>query len=326
MLTTPNGTLSVQTAAASVPEHLVTRRVIAIRADHDAQFGGGAALRRAFGPDLEIVVLERETNGPAETVAVMIERARVEGSILIKDADSFFAPTAPPDQNFVAAVDLRRTLGLSRVGAKSFILLNEQGLVTSIVEKEVASNFVSAGLYGFAAASAFTSQFAAIRDLAAGEIFVSHVIAEGLRRGCIFRPYFVDGLIDVGTLDDWRGFTEKRRVLLCDIDGVVFKNQSAFFPPYWGEPPEPIAANVARLKQLQDDGAQLIFVTSRPETVRAVTLCALEAVGFSVHALVMGCAHAGRVLINDYADSNPYPSATAVNVARNQPELARLLP
>ena len=237
MLTTPNGTLSVQTAAASVPEPLVTRRVIAIRADHDARFGGGAALRRAFGPDLEIVVLERETNGPAETVAMMIERARVEGSILIKDADSFFAPTAPPDQNFVAAVDLRRTLGLSRVGAKSFILLNEQGLVTSIVEKEVASNFVSAGLYGFAAASEFTRQFAAIRDLAAGEIFVSHVIAEGLRRGCIFRPHFVDGLIDVGTLEDWRGFTEKRRVLLCDIDGVVFKNQSAFFPPYWASRP-----------------------------------------------------------------------------------------
>ena len=326
MLTTPDGRLAVQVAAASVPENGATRRIIAIRADHNAEFGGMATLRRAFGNDLEIIVLDRETNGPAETVATMIEAARVDGPILVKDADSFFAAAPTPHKNFVAVIDLRQALGTSRVGAKSFVMLNEHGLIAGIVEKEVVSNYVSCGLYGFADAAEFLSDFRAIRDLTTGEIFISHVISEGLSRGEVVRPHFVSGYVDVGTLDDWKSYTAKQRVYFCDIDGVVFRNQSAYFPPYWGDDPEPIAANIAQLKKLQGDGGQLVFVTSRSEVYRRETQRALEAVGLKAHALVMECAHAARVIINDFADSNPYPTASAVNIARNQPDLARFLP
>jgi hypothetical protein len=39
----------------------------------------------------------------------------------------------------------------------------------------------------------------------------------------------------------------------------------------------------------------------------------------------MGCHHATRVLVNDYAQSNAYPAAIAVNVERNKPQLRYLL-
>ena len=325
MLTTPDGRLSVSLAAASVARGAVARQVIAIRSDHEAQFGGAEALRRAFGPNLEVLVLDHDTQGPADTVALMIERAEVTGPILIKDADSFFEPTDTSFDNFVAVADLRECLGMSRVGAKSFALLNEQGLITDIVEKQVASNYVSVGLYGFSDASMFMEQFSSIKEFSTDEIFVSHVIAEGLRRGKVFRPQFVSGLVDVGTLEEWKVFTSQRKTIFCDVDGVVFRNQSGYFPPFWGDSPSLLEENVNHLLNLQKQGAQIVFVTSRPESYRAITQSSLEAAGFRIHALVMACAHAPRILINDFADSNPYPSASAINIARNQPDLKRLL-
>ena len=191
MLTTPDGVLAVQQAAKSVDDGRIRRRVIAICADHDKNFGASTAIRRAFGTAVEIVVIAHDTNGPAETVFAMIEEAKIDGPIIIKDADSFFAPAVMPEGSFVAATDLRLALDIARVGAKSFLVINEQGLVSGIVEKEVASNFISSGAYAFGDAGRFVTWLKAIRGAATGEVFVSHVVSEGLRTGEVFRPYFV---------------------------------------------------------------------------------------------------------------------------------------
>jgi hypothetical protein len=327
MLTTPDGRLAIQRAAASIDPAVVGRRVIAIRAEHDEKYGASQVIRRAFGADIDIVVLERDTNGPAETVSLMIERAGVRGPIRIKDADSFFDPSPAPQGSFVGTCDLRDNLSISRVGAKSFVVINEQSLISHIIEKHVSSNFISAGLYAFADSSIFVDCYRTVfAETSGGERFVSHVVAEAIRQGEVFKPYFVSGLIDVGTLEDWRVFTQARRLLLIDIDGVVFRNQSEYFPPYWGDPVAPIEENIERLRELQSAGAQLVFVTSRTEKYRDATLQALKDQGLAVHSLVMGCIHSPRVLINDFADSNPYPSATAVNLPRNSTILRSLLP
>ena len=39
----------------------------------------------------------------------------------------------------------------------------------------------------------------------------------------------------------------------------------------------------------------------------------------------MDCLHAGRVLINDFCKTNPYPSAEALSVPRNTDQLAAYL-
>jgi hypothetical protein len=54
-------------------------------------------------------------------------------------------------------------------------------------------------------------------------------------------------------------------------------------------------------------------------------MATLELLGLRIHALVMGCNHSTRFLVNDYAQSNPYPSAVAINVRRNANELQNLL-
>lgn len=327
MLTTPDGQLAVQKAIASVHGAESMRRIIAIRKDHDDNFGAMTALRRAFGDTVEIIVIDHDTNGPAETVELMLKRGGVKGAFMIKDADSFFEPVAPTGAAFVTVSDLRECLDMSRVGAKSFITINEQGVIAAIVEKQVVSNYVSVGLYAFEDAASYLGWIDQVRtNEISGEIFVSHVVSHAIAEGEIFRPHQVREVIDVGTLADWVNYVSNHRMFLVDIDGVVFRNQSEYFPPYWGDEVDPIVENVEKLRQVQAKGAQLIFVTSRPEKYRDATMQALGQVGLVPYALVMGAAHASRVLINDFAPSNPYPSAQAINLIRNSGDLPRYLP
>jgi len=327
LLTTPDGDLAIERAAASIDPAATGRRIIAILAEHDAAYGARAAIRRAFGPEIEILVLDRPTAGPAETVSLMIERAGVRGPIAIKDADSWFDPPVMPPGSFVATIDLRRHLGLSRVAAKSFVEINEQNLVAAIIEKHVVSNFVSAGLYGFADAEQASTWYRIVaRETGQHEIFVSHVISEALRLGEVIHPCPVANPVDVGTLDDWLSFTRHRQVLLVTIDGVVFTAQGRHAPPYWGDPPAPIEPNVAHLRALQQAGAQLVFLSSRGEEGREQTWQALQAIGLAPHALIMACLQGKQVLVGAFAAALPCPVATAVNLPRNSAALNQFLP
>jgi ribonucleotide monophosphatase NagD (HAD superfamily) len=153
-------------------------------------------------------------------------------------------------------------------------------------------------------------------------MFVSHVMNRAIADGMAIAPLLVGGLVDVGTLDDWRRYVRPRGTIVTDLDGVVFKNHSRYFAPFWNEPDEPIAENVAALRHWQDQGAQIVFMTARPEIYREKTERTLRELGLVPHALIMDCRHGRRFLINDHAPSNPYPSAVAVSTERNSPTLA----
>ncbi len=317
----PKARSALQRAAASLSERDYDRVVIAVRADHEERYGCRALLNRVFG-DVDVVVLSHETRGPADTVAQTIARADVIGPIAIKDADSFFNLSPLPDTSFVSVSDVRRSPQMTNVGAKSFAVLNGEGLIVDMVEKSLASNHVCVGLYGFADADRFIDTFDAVaaanKD---GEIFVSHIISRAIRDGLIVKPHTVDGLIDVGTLDDWRRYTRARGTIVTDIDGVVFRNHSRYFAPLWDEPDEPITENIATLRAWEDGGAQIVFMTARPEQHRARTESALRQHGLTPHALIMDCRHGRRFLVNDHAGTNPAPSAVAINLERNSATL-----
>lgn len=321
MLTLPEGEIALERATASLPKNSYDRMVIAVRADHEERYGCRALLKRVFG-HVGVVVLPHETRGPADTVAETIARADITGAIAIKDADSFFDPSPLPDSSFVSVCDVRRSPQMTSVGAKSFAVINGEGLIVDMVEKSLASNHICVGLYGFAEAGRFVEVFNAVANAnPEGEIYVSHVISRAIRDGLVVRPHTVEGLIDVGTLEDWRRYTRARGTVVTDIDGVVFRNHSRYFEPLWDEPDEPIAENIATLRAWEEGGAQIIFMTARPEEHRARTESALRQHGLTPHALIMDCRHGRRFLVNDHAGTNPYPSAVAVNLERNSATL-----
>ncbi len=326
MLTLPDGELALARAAASLPRGSCDRTVIAIRAEHQAKYDAVGLLTRVFGADVEIYVLEHDTRGPADTVAQMIRLAQVRGPLAIKDADSFFDAGALPTESFVALSDVRAAPQMTNVGAKSFAVLNENNLVVEMIEKSLASNYVSVGLYGFCDAGLYLNVFGAVVGQAGvNELFVSHVMNRAIADGMRVEPHIVSGLIDVGTLEDWRRHVRPQGSIVSDLDGVVFRNHSRYFAPFWDDEDEPISENVAALRQFQDQGAQLIFMTARPEVYRVKTERALAKAGLRPHALVMDCLHGRRFLVNDHAASNPYPSAVGLSIDRNSATLADYL-
>jgi len=320
MLTLPEGALALARAAQSLPANSHDRIVAAVRADHEAQYGCVALLKRVFGDKIETIVLERETRGPADTVAEMIKRARIAGAIAIKDADSFFDPAPLPETAFVSVCDVRKAPQMSNIGAKSFAVVSTEGRVLKLIEKSLASNFVCVGLYGFDDAARFLDAFShSGRD---GEIFVSHVMSRAINDGMMVRPHPVENLIDVGTLEDWRRHVRARGTIVTDIDGVVFRNHSRWFAPYWDDADEPIEENVQVLREWAEEGAQLVFMTARPEAYRARTEQTLRQLGLKPHALIMDCHHGRRFLVNDHAGTNPHPAAVAISIDRDSPSLS----
>jgi hypothetical protein len=324
LLTTPDGDLLVHRAALSVPSSRVERTIVVFLREVEERYGASYAVKCAFGETVECLILDAPTSGPAATVREAIARANVTGPLCVKDSDSFFSLVDDlPEDSFVAVVDARGMASLSRPGHKSYVRLNEQEAVLDIVEKSIVSNLISAGLYGFGDTADFLEDYDAMNTgaVAGGGMFVSHVVAANLLRDRVFWPTRVKDFVDIEISDDWANFRARQPTILCDIDGVVFRNQSLYFPPFWGDAEEPIEDNVNHLLTLQARGAQLVFVTSRPERFRTVTSSALQRLGLRAHALVMDCHHGTRYLVNDYAASNPYPSAVAVNVRRNEADL-----
>jgi hypothetical protein len=323
MLTLPDGELALARAAASVLPDSYSRIVIAVRAEHETKYQATALLRRVFGPEVEVLVLPRDTRGPADTVAEMIRHAAVTGAFAVKDADSFFDSAPLPSGSFVALSDVRTAPHMTNVGAKSFAVVNENNLIVEMVEKSLISNYVSVGLYGFEDADTYLHLFDRLcADPGMGELFVSHVMNRAIAGGMMVAPLLVSGLIDVGTLEDWRRHVRARGTIVTDLDGVVFENHSRYFPPFWDDDDIPIADNVAALLLWQEQGAQIVFMTARPECHREKTERTLRTLGLAPHALIMDCRHGRRFLINDHAPSNPYPSAVAISTERNSPALA----
>lgn len=207
MLALPDGTLALKRAADSVPVTDYARVVAAVRADHEDAYGCRSLITRVFGASVETIVLDRDTQGPADTVAHMVRLAGVTGAIAIKDCDSFFTANPLPPENFVAVADIRGEPDINNVGAKSFAVLDAAGDVVDIVEKRIVSNHICVGLYGFADAAHFLEHFAhAARAQGSSEIFLSHVFASAISDGTRVLPQTVSGYVDVGTIEDWKRY------------------------------------------------------------------------------------------------------------------------
>lgn len=67
----------------------------------------------------------------------------------------------------------------------------------------------------------------------------------------------------------------------------------------------------------QQGKVKMVFTTSRSEDKRNFLEEQLKSLGFENFDLIMGLPHAKRILINDFAPTNPYPSAIAINFPRN---------
>jgi hypothetical protein len=301
-----------------IGQHPIT---IGILKEHDEKFHASETIRYEIGDNVKIVILDKVTNGPADTAYQIIKKGKINpnADILIKDCDSFFDNTlSTGPNNFVCVSRISHHDVLKRVASKSFVISNEQGIITDIVEKNVVSDTFCVGGYKFASAQLYIQMFKEISSVK--EIFVSDVIQRCLFHKYIFMEKVVDNYIDVGTSDEWFDYNDKP-VIFCDIDGTIIKNQGRVGKNNYSDDIVPLTKSVQRLLQLQSDGAQFVFTTSRPKDFLEKTDKFLTELGFVNYTLIAGLQNSRRILINDFNNNNPFPRAQAINVRRDSDEL-----
>jgi hypothetical protein len=269
-----------------------------------------------------VVLLPEQTDSQSETVYTFLSGYELDGFIFIKDSDGFYRCDVE-ERNQVAYFDLNDMDDIN-ARTKSYVDLDVNDVVTNIVEKKVISSTFSSGGYGFADAKEFCKTFEKLQDMD-GECYISHIIFEMMLSGSTFYGTKTTDFKDWGTLDAWNKYKSQYKCLFVDIDGTLITNSSHHFPPYTGSG-EPIEDNIDLLAELHEQGkAKIILTTSRPERLRQLTIQELQTKGIPFDDLVMGLPHCQRIVINDFARSNPYPSCSAINIPRNENNLTEFL-
>jgi hypothetical protein len=271
----------------------------------------------------EIVFLEEQTQSQSETVCKLIEMKDIKGFIFIKDSDGYYECKIENEVNQVAYFDLNDMDDIN-ARSKSYIELDINGIITNIVEKKVISSTFSSGGYGFEEASEFVQAYNKIADYDE-ECYISHIIFEMMLSGTKFTGLKTSNFKDWGTIESWNKYKSQYKCLFVDIDGTLVTNSSCHFPPYIGEG-MPLSDNIELLRQLHSSKkVKIVLTTSRPKRYEEVTIKELKEKGIPFDELIMGLPHSQRIVINDFAKSNPYPSCSAINIPRNQNILKEFL-
>lgn len=282
--------------------------------EHEDAYQFSRYVEQEYKDKVKIVILDKRTSGPADTVYQIIKKSEIDLSseILIKDCDSFFDHEYQ-EGNYICISSLKDHEILKRISSKSFVVSNDQGIITSIIEKQVVSDKFCVGGYKFESAQLFVKTFEKLKNIDFKEIFVSHIIEECLDKKHIFKESNVSNYIDVGTSDEWFEYNDKA-VIFCDIDGTLVKAQPRHA---YAEDPIPLEKNIKRLLEFQENGSLIVFTTARPESLEGNIKQMLSNLGFKNFKLVAGLPNTKRILINDFNDANPFPRAIAINIRRD---------
>lgn len=269
----------------------------------------------------KVLVLEQETQNQPETIVQAIKLSNIYGPIFIKDSDNYFE-CCPKDENQVSVYDLS-SMDLIYAKNKSFIVSDENGVISNIVEKQIISSEFCVGGYSFKDAEDFTNTFLSLKN--DENLYVSHIIFKMLLDNKIFIKDIVKNYQDFGTLEEWKRVLKQYKTLFVDIDGVLLKNTGE----YCGIEilsSKAIQANIDIINELYDGGKTKIFLTTARSSKHSLaTHEELYYYGVKFHNIMFDLFHSKRIIINDYANTNQYPSCEAVNLERDSDQLRKML-
>lgn len=322
MLTHPDGKLMIEKAMENINLDIFDRIIITIVKPHSEKYEAKLIMEQVFAnkPKIEICELEDFTSSASETIYLTLKKMNVRGSFVIKDSDNRVGVKLPSEiKNMIVGYNLQEHPDISNIPGKSFLIVNEQNLIQDIIEKQVVSDIICLGVYCFDDAEIFKTAYSEMLSKnISGEMYVSHIISYLLSSDkYIFEAVMADSYDDWGTLNEWKAEQKKHRTYFVDVDGVIMKNSGKYGSLNWYNNTTYLNENVEVLLKLQNEGAQIVITTSRPEEFRPALERLFNYVGLKPYAILTGMNHSARVVINDFAPTNPYPSGIAVTCPRN---------
>ena len=322
MLTHPDGKLMIEKSMEHINLEIFDRIIITIVKPHDEKYEAGLIMQQVFqnNSKIEICILDDFTSSASETIYQTIKKMNVVGAVVIKDSDNVVGINfAQNIKNMIVGYNINTHKDVSNIPGKSFLKVNEQNIIQDIIEKQIVSNIICLGVYCFENISMFVKAYEELyQQKISGEMYISHVISYMLSRyKLIFEMIEATHYEDWGTLEEWKKVQKNFRTYFVDIDGVLMKNRGKYGKVNWYNNDEIISENMDAVRSLQEKGAQIVITTSRTEEFRSALEKILAENGIKPYAILMGMNHAARVVINDFAPTNPYPSGLAITLPRN---------
>tara|TARA_A100001011_G_scaffold400537_1_gene516011 strand:+ start:13762 stop:14832 length:1071 start_codon:yes stop_codon:yes gene_type:complete len=268
-----------------------------------------------------IVELSERTFSQSETVSKAIKKLNIKGSILVKDCDGYFEGKFT-DENFVYVSSLRRIKNIN-AGSKSYVDIDTNAFIKTIVEKDVISNLFCCGGYGFVDAQKFVKTYEKLYKLSdkKSELYISHIIYQQILDGEQFTIKKVKNFKDWGTMKDWNRYKNQYKTLFLDLDGVMVENSGEYIGKIWGST-KALEKNKDFINKLYDSKkVRIIFTTARKSEYKQQTLNQLKKLGIKYHEIIFDLMHAQRIVINDFSSTNSFPSAKGINIPRNSDNL-----
>ena len=271
------------------------------------------------------IIIDIQNNifkSPAETIYNCIKINNIIGPLLIKDYKSIF-DFSPKIGNYVYYCN---SMQLSDLGTKSFIQFNNLNQITNISEKEIISNYVNIGAYIFKDVNLFLKSYdeiSKINDISV--IYVSHVIFKCIIKNNIFYSIKVNDILDFSKEQDWEKYRQEYKTLFVDIDGTLVYNSGEYSKKKWGET-NAIQDNVDYLNKLYSTGkVKIILTTARKKIYEKKTIEQLKNNNIPYDHIIFDLYHGKRYLINDYSETNKYPTSISINLERNSNNLKNIL-
>jgi dTDP-glucose pyrophosphorylase len=183
------------------------RFVFVVQREHLDAHGLGEVLRQAAG-DAHVVALDGVTEGAACTVLTARERLDPKLPLMIANCDQWLDMSV---DDYLAASDRPNTDGLIMTMPAdnpkwSFVKVGTDGLVTTVVEKQVISHQATVGVYNFRRAADFlgaADQMIAADRRVNGEFYVAPVYNELIGRGAAVRTFDIGAAMwGLGTPED----------------------------------------------------------------------------------------------------------------------------
>lgn len=309
LLTHPNGCTMLEAGVRGMPINQFDKIVIVMLEEHYNKYNPPI---RFDHPNVVYHLIQASESQPS-TIAQAVENMGIEGQIVCKDCDNSFKLDNIPDGNSVGYINLHNVEGVKAYN-KSYIELNTQNIVQNIAEKKMISDKFCVGLYSFADAQDYLRYFKSLENNSG--LYVSHIIYRMMLDKEQFTGAETSHFVDWGTIEDWQQYKSTYATLFVDIDGTLLISDNLNRQELVIEKTTALDGNIKKLQELYKAGrTQIILTTARPWSDSLVD--GLVAFNIPYDKLITNCLHAKRILINDFAPSNPYPSAQAINLPRD---------
>jgi len=327
LLTMPDGSLMIEKSVALFDLSKFNKIIIIALKQHVTKFTSqkilNNILKKNISKKINLILLEKSTTCQAETVMRGLKLAKLKGGILIKDADNIFdQKISKKNLNQISVINTKK-IDLIDAKNKSYISFDKLGKVTNIVEKKVISDYFCNGAYEFKSSIEFI-KYAQNCLKISKDVYISDVIYSMILDNHSFSYTEAFNYIDWGTLREFKNYKRKFFTIFFDFDGCLVKNSSKFSKNPWQM--LPIDENLKCIRNLQKIiNIELIITTSRPKNEKIKIVKFLKKYDIKFKDIITGLMHSKRILVNDFAETNPYPSSIAVNIPRNDTGLSSIL-